>query len=59
MEPDKNSIKEKETYTMKNSMNNGAANNYSNNAGGRIIMANGTIQTMEVFVDTVNGDYLW
>ena len=40
---------------MKNSMNNGAANNYSNNAGGRIIMANGTIQTMEVFVDTVKG----
>lgn len=38
---------------MKNSMNNGAANNNSNNAGGRIIMANGTIQTMEVFADTV------
>ena len=38
---------------MKNSMNNGAANNHSNNAGGRIMMTNGTIQTMEVFADTV------
>lgn len=38
---------------MKNSMNNGAANNNSNNAGGRIMMASGTIQTMEVFADTV------
>lgn len=38
---------------MKNSMNNTAANNNSNNAGGRIIMTNGTIKTMEVFADTV------
>lgn len=38
---------------MKNLMNNGAANNNSNNAGGRIIMTNGTIKTMEAFADTV------
>ena len=38
---------------MKNSMNNKAANNNSNNAGGRIIMTNGTIKIMEAFADTV------
>lgn len=38
---------------MKNSMNNTAANNNSDNAGGRIIMTNGTINTMEAFTDTV------
>ena len=38
---------------MEHSMNNGAANNNSNNEGGRIIMTNGTIKTMEVFAGTV------
>ena len=38
---------------MKNSMNNKAANNNSDNAGGRIIMTNGTIKTMKAFADTV------
>lgn len=33
--------------------NNGAANSNSNNEGGRIIMANGTIRTMEAFAETV------
>lgn len=38
---------------MNNSKNNGAANRNSNNEGGRIIMANGTIRTMEAFAGTV------
>lgn len=33
--------------------NNGAANSNSNNEGGRIIMTNGTITTMEAFAGTV------
>lgn len=35
--------------------NNGAANNNSNNAGGKIIMTNGKITTMEAFAGAVKG----
>lgn len=38
---------------MSNARKNGAANSNSNNAGGKIIMANGTITTMEAFAGTV------
>ncbi|GFI45938.1 hypothetical protein IMSAGC019_01251 [Lachnospiraceae bacterium] len=38
---------------MNNTKNNGAANSNSNNEGGRFIMANGTIRTMEAFAETV------
>ncbi len=38
---------------MNNAKNNGAANSNSNNEGGRIIMADGTIRTMEAFAGTV------
>lgn len=38
---------------MKHSMNNGAANDNLNNEGGRIIMTNGTIKTMEDFAGTL------
>lgn len=55
MEHDNTFFREKEIDIMGNTRNNGTANSNSNNERGKIIMANGTITTMEAFAGTVKG----